>query len=357
MKNFQGSEEEYMESHKLPQDEKDLDAGALVVLQSKGSWLHCSYHLTTSIVAPPLLSIPYAFVFLGWTGGLFCLSAGALVTFYSYNLLSMVLEHNAQLGRRQLRPRWGKYFVGPIQFAVCYGGVVATCLLGGQCIKAIYLLTYSDGTIELCHFVIAFGGLMLILAQAPSFHSLRHINLISLIMCLSYSACAAAGSIYIATNKGLSSPHVGKTTERSTVDYSLVENTRDRIFGVYLQPTNEVLESKLGDPKCKPLSARNMIPRIIGRSIFVALATLIAAMFPFFGDIMGIIGAFGFLPLDFALPVIFYNVTFKPSKRTIIFWVNFLIMVVFSILVVVGSVAAIRQVVVDARFYRLFANL
>ena len=38
---------------------------------------------------------------------------------------------------------------------------------------------------------------MLILAQIPSFHSLRHINPVCLVLCLLYSACAAAGSIYI----------------------------------------------------------------------------------------------------------------------------------------------------------------
>jgi len=82
-----------------------LDAGALFVLQSKGSWLHCGYHLTTSIVAPPLLSLPFAFAALGWTAGIICLVIGAAVTFYSYNLISRVLEHHAQQGRRQLRFR------------------------------------------------------------------------------------------------------------------------------------------------------------------------------------------------------------------------------------------------------------
>nr|XP_010909514.1 GABA transporter 1 [Elaeis guineensis] len=82
-----------------------LDAGALFVLKSKGSWLHCGYHLTTSIVAPALLSLPFAFASLGWAPGVLCLTIGAAVTFYSYNLLSLVLEHQAQLGRRQLRFR------------------------------------------------------------------------------------------------------------------------------------------------------------------------------------------------------------------------------------------------------------
>ena len=72
---------------------------------SLGSWLHCGYHLTTSIVAPVLLSLPFALALLGWVGGVVCLILAGLVTFYSYNLLSAVLEHHAQLGQRQLRFR------------------------------------------------------------------------------------------------------------------------------------------------------------------------------------------------------------------------------------------------------------
>jgi len=76
-----------------------------IVCDFAGSWMHCGYHLTTSIVAPPLLSLPYAFSFLGWTAGILSLVIGALVTFYSYNLISRVLEHYAQDGKRQLRFR------------------------------------------------------------------------------------------------------------------------------------------------------------------------------------------------------------------------------------------------------------
>lgn len=70
-----------------------------------GSWLHSGYHLTTSIVAPALLTLPYSFRLLGWVGGMVCLTLAGLITFYSYNLLSSVLDHHAQLGHRQLRLR------------------------------------------------------------------------------------------------------------------------------------------------------------------------------------------------------------------------------------------------------------
>lgn len=32
-------------------------------------------------------------------------------------------------------PGWGRYFVGPIQFGLCYGAVIACILLGGQSLK------------------------------------------------------------------------------------------------------------------------------------------------------------------------------------------------------------------------------
>ena len=32
-------------------------------------------------------------------------------------------------------PRWAKYFVAPLQFAICYGAVIAGPLVGGQSLK------------------------------------------------------------------------------------------------------------------------------------------------------------------------------------------------------------------------------
>ncbi|KAJ6849424.1 GABA transporter 1 [Iris pallida] len=442
--------------------QKKLDAGAIFVLKSKGSWVHCGYHLTTSIVAPALLSLPFALASLGWAPGLLCLAVGALVTFYSYNLLSLVLEHHAGLGRRHLRfrdmaydilgPAWGKYYIGPIQFLVCFGAVIGCTLLGGQtmksiskCVQSMYLISEPEGTMKLYGFVIIFGVLMLALAQIPSFHSLRHINLVSLVLCISYSACSTAAAIYAG--------HSSRAPER---DYSVRGDSPDRVFGafnaiaiiattygngiipeiqataappikgkmfkglclcymvvlatffsvaisgywafgnqadgtvltnfivdgvtlvpkwfllmtniltllqlsavgvVYLQPTNEVLEGFFGDPDQNQYSARNVAPRIVFRSLSVVTATAIAAMLPFFGDINAVIGAFGFLPLDFVVPSVFYNITFRPSTRSAVFWANTAIASIFSVMAVLASISAVRQISLDAKNYKLFANV
>ncbi|XP_031287193.1 GABA transporter 1-like isoform X1 [Pistacia vera] len=473
---------------------KELDAGALFVLKSKGrhsislnfvklqkkydrkiifirmrivffsksgcnlaagSWLHCGYHLTTSIVGPVIFSLPFTLALLGWVPGVLTVTLAALVTFYSYNLLSVVLEHHAQLGKRQLRfrdmardilgPGWSKFLVAPLQFAICYGAVISCTLLGGQSIKFIYLLYQPKGTMQLYQFIVIFSAVPLILAQMPSFHSLRHINLVSLVLCLLYSACVVAGSIYIGNSKNapardysmngsqvnhifgafngisiiattyasgiipeiqatIAPPVKGKMFKGLCICYTVIVITYFSVaisgywtFGnqslptiltnfmgdgkpllptwfllmtniftlmqlaaitvIYLQPTNEVFEKWFANPKMDQFSIRNVIPRLIFRSLSVISATFIAAMLPFFGDIMALFGAFGCIPLDFILPMVFYNVTFKPSKQSIIFWGNTLIAVVSSGLVAVGAVASVRQIVLDAKMYNLFANM
>ncbi|KAJ0978324.1 hypothetical protein J5N97_013798 [Dioscorea zingiberensis] len=440
----------------LEMEHKRMDAGARFVLKSKGTWLHCGYHLTTSIVAPSILSLPYAFVRLGWAASVISLFLAAVVTFYNYNLICLVLEHHAKQGNRLLRfremgtvilgPSWGRYYVGPIQVIVCLAAVIGTILLGGISLKAIYVVSKPEGTMKLYQFVIIFGCVVLLLAQIPSFHSLRHITLFSLVLCFAYSACSTGGSI-----------HAGNSSLAPPKDYSIPGDTKNRIFGVfhavaiiastygngiipeiqatlappvtgkmfkglcicytviivtffsvaisgywafgnqsqqiifgnfiselgqflvprwfirmtniftllqliavgavYMQPSNEILETYLCDPNKGEYSLRNVIPRLVSRSLVVVAATTLAGMLPFFGDLSAVIGAIGFMPLDFVIPVIFYNITFKPSKKSFIFWLNIVIALVFSVFSLVGTVAAIRQVVLDAKNYKLFADI
>lgn len=62
-------------------------------------------------------------------------------------------------------------------------------------VQLIYLGVVPDGTVQLWEFVAAFGAVLILLAQLPSFHSLRYISMVSLMLCLTYSVCAVAGSV------------------------------------------------------------------------------------------------------------------------------------------------------------------
>ena len=124
-----------------------------------------------------------------------------------------------------------------------------------------------------------------------------------------------------------------------------------------MQPVFEVLETKMADVRQGKFSLRNVLPRLIFRSLYIAIATFFAAMLPFFGDIISLIGAFGYTPLDFVLPMLFYQIVFKPSRRTAIFWLNWLIIIVFSIVGVMGCIASVRSIVKNATTYHLFADI
>nr|GEX59668.1 GABA transporter 1 [Tanacetum cinerariifolium] len=89
-------------------------------------------------------------------------------------------------------------------------------------LQSMYVLWNPNETMKLYEFVIIFGVLMLILAQIPSFHLLRHINLISLVICLLYSACATTASIYI-----------GNSSKGPHKDYSLSSSDETRIFEIF----------------------------------------------------------------------------------------------------------------------------
>jgi hypothetical protein len=81
------------------------DAGAAFVLESKGTWWHAGFHLTTAMVGPTVLTLPYALRGMGWGLGLTALTAVAAVTFYTYYLMSRVLDHREAAGRRHIRFR------------------------------------------------------------------------------------------------------------------------------------------------------------------------------------------------------------------------------------------------------------
>ncbi|GJU67874.1 probable GABA transporter 2 [Tanacetum coccineum] len=125
---------------------------------------------------------------------------------------------------------------------------------------------------------------------------------------------------------------------------------------VYSQVAYEIMETKSADVNQGIFSKRNLIPRIILRSLYMILCGFIAAMLPFFGDINGVVGALGFIPLDFILPMLLYNMTYKPSRSSVTYWINNMIMVVFTGVGLLGSFSSVRKLVLDASKFKLFSN-
>ncbi|XP_042429908.1 probable GABA transporter 2 [Zingiber officinale] len=432
-----------------------VDAGAAFVLESKGSWWHAGFHLTTAIVGPTILTLPYAFRGLGWGLGLASLTAVGAVTFYAYTLMSKVLDHCEKQGRRHIRFReltadllgfgWIFYLVVFFQSAVNTGISIGCILLAGQCLKTMYSNLSPDGPLRLYHFIIMVTVVLILLSQLPSFHSLRHINLASVILSLAYSGLVTGGCIYAGYSKNapekdysLGSSNVQRTYEaftsisilaslygngilpeiqatlappvtgkmvkglmlcytvaffsfystavsgywafgnivNSNVLNSLLPDSGPslaptwllalgvicvllQLFAiglVYSQVAYEILEKNTADIEQSKFSKRNLVPRLIVRTIYMVLCAFIAAMLPFFGDIVAVVGAIGFIPLDFILPMLLYNITIGTSKRSAVHWLNIFIMIVFTGVGVMGAFASIRKMVLDAHHFKLFSN-
>lgn len=434
---------------------RDSDAGAAFVLESKGEWWHAGFHLTTAIVGPTILTLPYVFRGLGWGLGFTCLTVMGFVTFYSYYLMSKVLDHCEKAGRRHIRFRelaadvlgsgWMFYFVIFIQTAINTGVGIGAILLAGECLQIMYSDLYPNGSLKLYEFIAMVTVVMIVLSQLPTFHSLRHINLVSLLLSLGYTflvvgACINAGFSKNAPPKDyslessksarifsgftsisiiaaifgngilpeiqatLAPPATGKMVKGLLMCYSVIfvtfysaavsgywafgnESNSNilkslmpdngpslaptsviglavvfvllQLFAiglVYSQVAFEIMEKKSADVKQGLFSKRNLIPRLILRTLYMMLCGFMAAMLPFFGDINGVVGAIGFIPLDFILPMLLYNMTHKPPKTSIIYWTNISIMAVFTGAGFMGAFSSTRKLILDANKFKLFSS-
>ncbi|CAF2275119.1 unnamed protein product [Brassica rapa] len=442
-------------SEVFPSSRLDNDAGALFVLQSKGEWWHAGFHLTTAIVGPTILTLPYAFRGLGWWLGFVCLTTMGLVTFYAYYLMSKVLDHCEKSGRRHIRFRelaadvlgsgWMFYVVIFIQTAINTGIGIGAILLAGQCLEIMYSSLFPQGTLKLYEFIAMVTAVMVVLSQLPSFHSLRHINCVSLLLSLGYTFLVVAACINLGLSKHapkreyslepsdsgrvfsaftsisiiaaifgngilpeiqatLAPPATGKMLKGLLLCYSVIFFTFYSaaisgywVFGnssssnilknlmpdqgptlapivviglavifvllqlfaiglVYSQVAYEIMEKKSADTTKGMFSRRNLVPRLILRTLYMAFCGFMAAMLPFFGDINAVVGAIGFIPLDFVLPMLLYNMTYKPTRKSFTYWINMTIMVVFTCAGLMGAFSSVRKLVLDANKFKLFSS-
>ena len=118
----------------------------------------------------------------------------------------------------------------------------------------------------------------------------------------------------------------------------------------------EIMEKKSADVNQGLFSKRNLIPRIILRTLYMIFCGFMAAMLPFFGDINGVVGAIGFIPLDFILPMLLYNMTYKPPRSSLMYWINISIIIVFTGAGIMGAFSSIRKLILDAYKFKLFSS-
>ena len=86
--------------------------------------------------------------------------------------------------------------------------------------------------------------------------------------------------------------------------------------------------------------------RVIWRTAYVVATSMVAMLFPFFNDILGLIGAFAFWPLTVYFPIEMYIVQAKIRRFSGLWvWLNILSMgcLIVSILAACGSIQGLTQ--------------
>ncbi|KAI3946369.1 hypothetical protein MKW98_010493 [Papaver atlanticum] len=107
-------------------------------------------------------------------------------------------------------------------------------------------------------------------------------------------------------------------------------------------------------PGCRPYNIN--LFRVVWRTMFVVLTTIISMLLPFFNDVIGIIGAFAFWPLTVYFPVEMYI-----SQKKIPKWgTKWLCLQTLSVICLVISIAAaagsVAGVVADLKVYHPFKS-
>ena len=94
--------------------------------------------------------------------------------------------------------------------------------------------------------------------------------------------------------------------------------------------------------------------RLVYRSLYVCFTGFLACTIPFFGDLMGFIGALGTGPTTFWLPSVIWLVLKKPGMGNWHFWACWICIFLGVIVTIVGSIGGLRGIIADASTYKIY---
>ncbi|KAF6149517.1 hypothetical protein GIB67_003665 [Kingdonia uniflora] len=126
---------------------------------------------------------------------------------------------------------------------------------------------------------------------------------------------------------------------------------------MFLAPIHEAADTKFLKLNQSLYSIDNLIRRFALRALLFLINTLLAAVFPFAGDFLNLIGSVSLIPLTFVFPsMIFIKVKGKTARTTQCVW-HWAIVIFFSVLSIAATFSTIRSIIHNAKVYSIFANI
>ena len=124
-------------------------------------------------------------------------------------------------------------------------------------------------------------------------------------------------------------------------------------YQVYSQPVFDMLELAVSKARGKPVNA---IVRVIWRIFYVVVLTVVAILIPFFGSLMGLVGAIGITPTTFLLPCLLWVLYRKPKRFSRSWCINWFLVVVTGIIGILGTIGSIYEIQRQSKNYSIFAK-
>ncbi|CAM8951447.1 unnamed protein product [Rhodiola kirilowii] len=123
-------------------------------------------------------------------------------------------------------------------------------------------------------------------------------------------------------------------------------------YQVFAMPVFDLLErlmvKKLRFPP-------GILLRVVARSAYVAFTLFVGVTFPFFGDLLGFFGGFGFAPTSYFLPSIMWLAIKKPKRFGLSWFVNWVCIIVGVFIMVASTIGGLRNIVADSSSYHFYS--
>ncbi|KAF2323911.1 hypothetical protein GH714_003931 [Hevea brasiliensis] len=306
--------------------------GVLHLLVLEGTWLTASAHIITAVIGSGVLSLAWAIAQLGWVAGPVILMAFSFITLFTSTLLAdsyrspdpVTGKRNytymdavrANLGGRRV------FLCGLAQYANLVGVTIGYTITASISMVAVKRSNcfHKHGHQDKCHisnytYMTIFACIQIILSQIPNFHKLSWLSVLAAVMSFAYSSIGLGLSIAKVAGFGFYEPFW-------LIDFANVCIAVHLIgaYQVFCQPIFSFGERNCHQrwPENKFITREHAINipfygvyylnlfRLAWRTLYVILTAVLAMIFPFFNDFLGLIGAAAFWPLTVYFPIEMY---------------------------------------------------
>ncbi|KAG6624114.1 hypothetical protein CIPAW_16G003800 [Carya illinoinensis] len=356
----------------------------------RAKWWYSTFHTVTAMIGAGVLSLPYAMAYLGWGPGTMVLVLSWCMTLNT--LWQMIQLHECvpgtrfdryiDLGRLAFGPKLGPWIVLPQQLIVQVGCDIVYMVTGEKCLKKFMEMACTNCTqLRQSYWILILG---------PSIFSSLSFPILILLSSTSTVGCLARGRIdnvsyaYKTTSSADYMFRVFNALGQITFAFAghavaleiqaTIPSTPEKpskipmwkgaigayfvnaicyfpvamigywVFGQDVDDNVYAMQPVFSLPERIMMKRLNFLPgialRLVARSSYVAFTLLVGVTFPFFGDLIGFFGGFGFAPTSYFLPSIMWLVIKKPKR--------------FIFIMLASTIGGFRNIVVDASTYSFY---